>query len=86
MYFSESAVCGIWILEGHRSYRSLLHLALPKERLQDTLIIITLDMSQPWNFIESLDMWCSVLSEHIDHTKISAEKLKLLEQKCMSKP
>lgn len=77
----EKAVCGIWILEGHRSYRSLLNFALPKERLSDTIVLITLDMSQPWNMMESLDNWTSVIREHIDHCKLSAQEMKSLEQK-----
>nr|XP_039262243.1 cytoplasmic dynein 1 light intermediate chain 2-like [Styela clava] len=77
----EKAICGIWIMEGNRSYRSLLHFALPKERFSDSIIVLTLDMSQPWNMMESLDTWTTVIREHIDQSKISAEELKSLEEK-----
>lgn len=79
----EKAICGIWIMEGNRSYRSLLQFALPKDRFSDSIIIITLDMSQPWNMMESLDMWTTVVREHIDQSKISPDELRSLEQKVL---
>lgn len=77
----EKAVCGIWILEGDRSHRSLLDIALPKSRISDTILIITVDMSQPWSIIESVEKWTTIIREHMDQLQMSAEDLANCEKK-----
>ncbi|KAM9994201.1 hypothetical protein ACTFIZ_005519 [Dictyostelium cf. discoideum] len=54
-----------WSLEGETSQNDLLKFSLNKENIKNCMVIITLDFSQPWNLVESLKKWLSILEEHI---------------------
>eukprot|EP01132_Coremiostelium_polycephalum_P002397 gene2397-2964_t len=43
-----------WSLEGEAEHNDLLKFALNKENIQNCMIVITLDFSQPWNIVEQL--------------------------------
>jgi len=54
-----------WSLEGESTQNDLLKFALNKDNIKNSMIIITLDFSQPWSIVESLKKWLSVLEEQI---------------------
>ncbi|EGC34618.1 dynein light intermediate chain [Dictyostelium purpureum] len=54
-----------WSLEGESSQNDLLKFALSKENIENSMVIITLDFSQPWLLVESLKKWLGILEEHI---------------------
>ena len=77
----ENGICRMWIVDGHLAYRSLLQFALPASMILHTVVLITVDMSEPWNIPETLDKWTSVLAEHIGSLKVPAAELNELKQK-----
>ncbi|PIK43564.1 putative cytoplasmic dynein 1 light intermediate chain 2 isoform X3 [Apostichopus japonicus] len=77
----DSTRCGVWILGGEDDYQDLLRYALTAESLEHAFIIIVVDMSQPWNIIDSLEKYTKVLRRHIDSLRIPPQKLKELEQR-----
>lgn len=50
----------VWHLEGDKGLSSLLQFAINEENLSSTLLIIALDLSQPWNIVESLQSWLEI--------------------------
>lgn len=76
----ESGLCRMWVVDGHLAYRSLLQFALPQNMLSNSLAIITVDMSQPWNIAETLEKWTKVLYEHINSLKVPSSLLSLLKK------
>jgi len=80
----EFGFCRVWIVDGHLAYRSLLEFALPKPMVPESLAIIAVDMSQPWNIPDSLQKWMGVLKQHVKDLGIPAEQLNLLKQKLVT--
>lgn len=80
-FLSDSTRCGVWILGGEDDYQDLLRYALTSESLENAFILIVVDMSQPWNIIDSLEKYTRVLRRHIDSLRIPPEKLRDLEQR-----
>lgn len=50
----------------HPSYSTLLKFALNSSTLPDSLVIIVLDWTRPWTFVEHLERWMKVLQEHVE--------------------
>ncbi|RUP47129.1 dynein light intermediate chain-domain-containing protein [Jimgerdemannia flammicorona] len=50
----------------HPSYQSLLKFALNSSTLPDSLVVILLDWSRPWTFVETLERWIALLERQID--------------------
>uniref|UniRef100_A0A3B3QN42 Dynein light intermediate chain n=1 Tax=Paramormyrops kingsleyae TaxID=1676925 RepID=A0A3B3QN42_9TELE len=73
--------CNVWILDGDLYHKGLLKFAASAESLRDTLAMFVVDMSRPWNIMESLQKWASVLRDQVDKLRIPPEELKELEQK-----
>ncbi|KAM3584238.1 hypothetical protein VKS41_003061 [Umbelopsis sp. WA50703] len=48
-------------------YLPLLKFAISSNTLADSMIVIVLDWSKPWTFVESLQRWIKVLQELIDN-------------------
>jgi dynein light intermediate chain 1 len=46
-------------------HMSLLRFVLNAEMIQDTMILIALDWSQPWNFVSRLQQWIQVIHHTI---------------------
>lgn len=80
-YRDEQTRCGVWILDGHFSHHSnLLKFALNEETIPDTTVILMASMTQPWNILNSLEKWTSILEEHIKRLNINTEKLQHYRQ------
>lgn len=52
--------------------------------MDNTLLLITVDMSRPWNALDSLQKWAAVAREHVDKLRVAPEKLRELEHKSES--
>ena len=77
----ENGVCRLWIIDGHLAYRSLLQYALPQNMLPHSLLLITVDMSQPWNIPETLEKWTRVLYEHVENLKLPIPEFNQMKEK-----
>jgi len=57
---------GIWEMEGNEKYGELLKYALNKDTIENSLVVLTLDFSKPWEFMNSLQKWVSILKASVD--------------------
>uniref|UniRef100_A0A3Q2CVA8 Dynein light intermediate chain n=1 Tax=Cyprinodon variegatus TaxID=28743 RepID=A0A3Q2CVA8_CYPVA len=73
--------CNAWVLDGDLYHKGLQGVAVPVSSIEDTLLLITVDMSRPWNALDSLQKWAAVAREHIDKLRVAPEKLRELEHK-----
>lgn len=48
-------------------YLPLLKFAINTNTLADSMVVIVLDWSKPWEFVESLQRWIKVLEELIEN-------------------
>ena len=60
----------VWLLDGVEYQEQLLHYVLSKEKCQNTLVVIAVDLSQPWDVMESLQRWTEVVRAHLNSLKI----------------
>ena len=44
--------------------------------------MIVVDMSQPWNILDSLERWAEVLSKHIRSLNIPDKEMKVMRENC----
>lgn len=73
--------CNAWVLDGDLYHKGLQGVAVPVDSISDTLLLITLDMSRPWNALDSLQKWAAVAREHIDKLRVAPETLRELEHR-----
>lgn len=73
--------CNAWVLDGDLYHKGLQGVAVPVDSISDTLLLITVDMSRPWNALDSLQKWGAVAREHIDKLRVPPETLRELEQR-----
>lgn len=71
--------CNAWVLDGDLYHKGLQGVAVPVDSIGNTLLLITLDMSRPWNALDSLQKWAAVAREHIDKLRVAPETLRELE-------
>ncbi|KAF9431454.1 hypothetical protein BGZ76_000284 [Entomortierella beljakovae] len=58
---------GLYQIAGsHKSYHALLKYCLNTKAIADSIIVIVLDWSKPWTFMETLQRWIKVLEGAID--------------------
>ncbi|KAF8932219.1 hypothetical protein BGZ52_010695, partial [Haplosporangium bisporale] len=61
---------GIYQIAGsHKSYHALLKYCLNTTTIADTVILIVLDWSRPWTFMETLQRWVKVLEGAIEQVR-----------------
>ena len=80
-YIDFLARMGVWNLDGVVWHRDLLPFVLQEKTIHDTLVMIVVDLSQPWNVLESLERWTEVVSKHVNSLKISEKQRKAMEEK-----
>lgn len=73
--------CNAWVLDGDLYHKGLQGVAVPVDSISDTLLLITVDMSRPWNALDSLQKWAAVAREHIDKLRVAPETLRELEHR-----
>lgn len=88
LYFSvhdddidDQTRCNAWVLDGDLYHKGLQGVAVPVDALGDSLLLITVDMSRPWNALDSLQKWAAVAREHIDKLRVAPETLRELEHR-----
>lgn len=64
----------VWVLDGDPGHKNLLHFALNAANYAHTLVILTVSMTQPWFWLEQLNHWMKVLSEHIENLGLEPEE------------
>ncbi|XP_061662692.1 cytoplasmic dynein 1 light intermediate chain 1 [Syngnathoides biaculeatus] len=73
--------CNVWVLDGDLYHKGLQGVAVPVDAISNTLLLITVDMSRPWNALDSLQKWAAVAREHVDKLRVPPETLRDLELK-----
>jgi len=73
--------CNAWVLDGDLYHKGLQGVAVPVDSIESTVLLITVDMSRPWNTLDSLQKWAAVAREHIDKLRVAPEKLRELEHR-----
>lgn len=73
--------CNAWVLDGDLYHKGLQGVAVPVDSIGNTLLLIMVDMSRPWNALDSLQKWAAVAREHIDKLRVPPETLRELEHK-----
>lgn len=76
---SDHTRCNAWVLDGDLYHKGLQGVAVPVDSISDTLLLLTVDMSRPWNALDSLQKWAAVAREHIDKLRVAPEMLRELE-------
>lgn len=56
---------GIYQIASDTSYKSLVHHCLRAESLGDSLVVIVVDWSKPWGFMQTLDKWLSAVEQEV---------------------
>lgn len=78
---SDQTRCNAWVLDGDLYHKGLQGVAVPVDSISNTLLLITVDMSRPWNALDSLQKWAAVAREHIDKLRVAPETLRELEHR-----
>jgi dynein light intermediate chain 1 len=55
----------LWQLEGEEEHKDLLKFALNPSTIQNAMIGIVLDFSQPWNLVASLNRWLQIIEGYL---------------------
>lgn len=74
-YRDESTKLGVWILDGERKHENLLNFALTESNFENSCCLLVATMSQPWNIMNSLEEWITVLEKHIESLNIKSSRL-----------
>nr|XP_018909401.1 PREDICTED: cytoplasmic dynein 1 light intermediate chain 2 isoform X1 [Bemisia tabaci] len=84
-YRDDSTRLSVWVLDGEPSHAHLLKFALSEETFPHTMIMFVVSMTTPWNIMEQLENWATILQDHIDKLNISPEKLEEYRNQCIHK-
>lgn len=60
-----TARIGLWTLEDEEVANELLQLALNRNNVAESIILVTLDMSKPWELVNSLTKWLRLIRNHL---------------------
>jgi len=71
----------VWQFEGNERYGELLHFALNKSTVETSLVLITLDFTRPWDFLDSLSKWTAILESSIASLKLPVATMDDLKEK-----
>ncbi|CAH8653252.1 unnamed protein product [Heterobilharzia americana] len=65
----------VWILDGNPIHSHLLKFAINEESFGDCYIMICVSMARPWDIVDNLKKWASILEEHIRRLSIPEENI-----------
>ena len=71
---------GVWNLDGVVWHSQLLPFVLHESNICDTIVMIVVDLSQPWGILDSLERWIGVLNKHTNSLNIPAKQRKEMEE------
>lgn len=60
----------VWVLDGVEYQEQLLQYVLSKEKCHNTIVVIVVDLSQPWDVMDSLERWTEVVRTHLNSLNI----------------
>jgi len=78
-YRDDHTRLGHWILDGDLAHSHLLRFALKEANFTDTTVLLCVAMTTPWNIMDQLQNWATLLHDHIDKLTLSAEETKQLQ-------
>lgn len=78
-YRDDHTRLGHWILDGDAEHSNLLRFSLTEENFTDTTVLLCVAMTTPWNIMDQLRNWATILQDHIDKLTLTAEKTKKLQ-------
>ena len=61
----SSSHCNLWVMDENLAYRGLLELSLSGELFHHSLVLLSVDLSRPWDIAKSLNKWIHVLTTFI---------------------
>jgi dynein light intermediate chain 1, cytosolic len=70
-------------LEGEKEHDSLLKFAINADNYHKSVILVTLDYSQPWNLVEELEKWLSVVERFLKAVQLPKGQKEKLQSACM---
>jgi dynein light intermediate chain 1 len=74
--FTDHTRLGVWTLDGDPHHQNLLRFALKEDNFHDTTVALVTSMTTPWNIMDQLQNWATILQDHIDNLALTAEKTK----------
>lgn len=70
-----------WVLEEEYFASSLMPLVLNEKTLDKTVVWLFINMAKPWNIVQSLEKWSTVLTEELDKLRLDPLLMKNYQQK-----
>ena len=61
LLFTDHTRLSHWILDGDTSHANLLSFALTEHNYSDTTVLLCVSMTTPWNIMDQLQNWASLL-------------------------
>ena len=61
------------------AHSHLLRFALKESNFTDTTLLLCVAMTTPWNIMDQLQTWATLLHDHIDRLALTAEQTKQLQ-------
>ncbi|KER22451.1 hypothetical protein T265_14856, partial [Opisthorchis viverrini] len=69
----------IWCLDGDPEHSNLLKFAITKANIWHTMLVICLDLSDPWSLLNDLQLWLSIIEKHVTRLKLDPGELEMLQ-------
>ncbi|TGZ50416.1 hypothetical protein CRM22_010811 [Opisthorchis felineus] len=69
----------IWCLDGDPEHSNLLKFAVTKANIWHTMLVICLDLSDPWSLLNDLQLWLSITEKHVARLKLDPGELQMLQ-------
>jgi dynein light intermediate chain 1, cytosolic len=73
----------VWQLEGEQQHMDLLSFAINASNIERSVVVIALDLSEPWTLEKRLQMWLSCVREHIQSLRLPSAVLQSLREASM---
>ena len=72
-------------MDGDQSHSNLLKFALKETNFTDTTVLLVVSMTTPWDMLDKLHSWASLLQDHIDNLKFSADEIRAVQSENIRK-
>lgn len=83
-YRDDTTRLGVWVLDGDPGHTNLLRFALNESNFAHTLVILTVSMTQPWAWLDQLNHWIKVLSDHIESLGLDPQEKQAARQRLVT--
>lgn len=85
-FFLDHTKLNVWVQDGNPKYSFLLKFALSEKNFKNTLIMFVVSMKTPWNIMDQLESWATLIQDYIDNLPIPSDELREYRQKCNLPP